>query len=196
MSLEARIQRTLETCQTHIYFKKRMADEFKKTIRIADRITNSASFDVLYSEGMRLVEETASYLDGPGRQEAKELPRIASVLYAAESMRLTTRLMQVASWLLLQRAVKSGEMTRDQVLSEKTKVRLDVFSCDRSASGWSDLPERFRDYVERSIRLQTRVALLDREIYHRREPDNADSNAADNLVRAQQDLLQTAFGNL
>jgi regulator of CtrA degradation len=144
---------------------------------------------------MRLVEETASYLDGPGRQEAKELPRIASVLYAAESMRLTTRLMQVASWLLLQRAVKSGEMTRDQVLSEKTKVRLDVFSCDRSASGWSDLPERFRDYVERSIRLQTRVALLDREIYHRSEPDNADSSAADNLVRAQQDLLQTAFGN-
>jgi len=172
-----------------------MADEFTKTIRIADRITNSGSFDVLYSEGMRLVEETASYLDGPGREAAKELPRIASVLYAAESMRLTTRLMQVASWLLLQKAVKSGEMTREQVLSEKTKVRLDVFSCDRSSPGWGDLSGQFREFVERSIRLQARVALLDREIYHRNEARAAESHPADNLVRAQQDLLQTAFGN-
>ena len=31
---------------------------------------------------------------------------MASVLYAAESMRLTTRLMQMASWLLLQRAIE------------------------------------------------------------------------------------------
>ena len=70
---------------------------------------------------------------------------MASVLYAAESMRLTTRLMQMASWLLLQRAVNNGEMTRDQVLNEKRKVRLDAFNVDRNAPGWLDLPEAFRD---------------------------------------------------
>ena len=63
-------------------------------------------------------------------------------------MRLTTRLMQMASWLLLQRAVNNGEMNRDQVLAEKNKVRLDSFNCDRSAQGWNDLPEAFRDLVE------------------------------------------------
>ncbi len=107
---------------------------------------------------MGLVEETASYLDGPGRTAAKVLPRMASVLYAAESMRLTTRLMQMASWLLLQRAVNNGEMSREQVLSEKSKVRLDSFNVDRSAPGWNDLPESFRDLIERSLRLQNRVA--------------------------------------
>ncbi len=172
-----------------------MADNYKNTILIADHITTSASFDVLYSEGMRLVEETATYLDGEGREESRGLPRIASVLYAAESMRLTTRLMQVASWLLLQRAVKSGEMTREQVLAEKTKVRLDVFSCDRTAPGWDDLPDRFRNYVESSVRLQARVALLDREIYHRHEADGGGGNGSDNIVLAQRDLLETAFGN-
>ena len=38
-------------------------------------------------------------------------------------MRLTTRLMQLASWLLLHRAVKEGEMSL-QANKEKTKVKL------------------------------------------------------------------------
>jgi regulator of CtrA degradation len=142
---------------------------------------------------MSLVEETAAYLDGNGRTASKVLPRMASVLYAAESMRLTTRLMQMASWLLLQRAVNNGEMSRDQVLAEKNKVRLDGFNVDRNAPGWGDLPEAFRDLIERSLRLQNRVALLDREIYRPNEaaivPDNQNS------VQAQLSLLQTAFGN-
>jgi regulator of CtrA degradation len=141
---------------------------------------------------MALVEETASYLDGQGRAASKVLPRMASVLYAAESMRLTTRLMQMASWLLLQRAVNNGEMSRDQVLSEKSKVRLDGFNVDRNAPGWLDLPESFRDLVERSLRLQNRVALLDREIY--RAPEAVVISDNENSVRAQQNLLHTAFG--
>ncbi|MEM9108247.1 MAG: DUF1465 family protein, partial [Pseudomonadota bacterium] len=143
-----------------------------------------------------LVEETAHYLDGIGRTEAKGLPRMASVLYAAESMRLTTRLMQMASWLLLQRAVNNGEMTREQVIAEKTKVRLDGFACDRSAPGWDDLPDAFRDLVERSLRLQARVALLDKEIYHRKQaPEAAQDVEQNNSVKAQISLLHTAFGN-
>ena len=171
-----------------------MSDRGLNTVSFAGHVAASAQFKSLYGEGMGLVEETASYLDGPGRQAAKVLPRMASVLYAAESMRLTTRLMQMASWLLLQRAVNNGEMTRDQVMSEKNKVRLDGFNVDRHAPGWSELPEAFRDLVERSLRLQNRVALLDREMYRPQEvqtfvPDNQNS------VQAQIDLLNTAFGN-
>ena len=83
-----------------------------KTIRLAERVVFSQRFKPLYAQGMQLVEEAATYLDGDGRAAAKGLSRVASTLYAAESMRLTTRLMQVASWLLLQRAANSGEMTR------------------------------------------------------------------------------------
>lgn len=172
-----------------------MGDRRKNTIQFAERVTSSTSFKTLYAEGMGLVEETAGYLDGTGRTAAKTLPRIASVLYAAESMRLTTRLMQMASWLLLQRAVNNGEMTREQVIAEKTKVRLDGFACDRSAPGWDDLPEGFRSLVERSLRLQARVALLDKDIYHRQAtrmpPETADN---ENSVKAQISLLHTAFG--
>ena len=103
-----------------------------KTIKLAERRVFSQSFKPLYNEGMGLVEQAAEYLDGQGRAEAKKLSRQAATLYAAESMRLTTRLMQMASWLLLQRAANSGEMTRDQVASEKSKVRLDTASAQEN----------------------------------------------------------------
>jgi regulator of CtrA degradation len=44
---------------------------------------------------MALVEETATYLDGSGRNESRKLERSAAMEYATESMRLTTRLMQL-----------------------------------------------------------------------------------------------------
>ena len=170
-----------------------MSERGLNTISFAGRVASSAQFKTIYSEGMTLVEETASYLDGPGRTAAKMLPRMASVLYAAESMRLTTRLMQMASWLLLPRAVNNGEMTREQVMSEKKKVRLEGFNVDRNAAGWTDLPEAFRDLIERSLRLQSRVSLLDREIYHQAEIE-AVPHDNENSVQAQLDLLRTAFG--
>ena len=48
-----------------------------------------------------------------GREESRGLPRKAAMLYAGESMRVTTRLMQAASWLLVQRAVHDGDMEAD-----------------------------------------------------------------------------------
>src|SRR5271156_2715045 len=78
------------------------------------RLAVSRAFKDLFREGMTLVEEAASYLDGPGRAESRALSRPTALAYSTESMRLTTRLMQVASWLLLQRAVNEGELTSCQ----------------------------------------------------------------------------------
>ena len=103
---------------------------------VAERRVFSQRFKPLYNEGMGLVERAAEYLDGEGRAEAKKMSRVAATLYAAESMRLTTRLMQVASWLLLQRAANSGEMSREQVAAEKSKVRLDTASANENAPGF------------------------------------------------------------
>ena len=139
--------------------------ESANTIKLAERRVFSPSFKPLYNEGMGLVEQAAEYLDGAGRVEAKKLSRLAATLYAAESMRLTTRLMQIASWLLLQRAANSGEMTRDQVASEKSKVRLDTASAHDDAAGWNELPTDFVDLVRRSLRLQAHVRRMDDEIY-------------------------------
>lgn len=170
---------------------ERSADN--KTIKLAERRVFSQSFKPLYDEGMTLVEHAAEYLDGNGRTEAKKLSRLAATLYAAESMRLTTRLMQVASWLLLQRAANSGEMSRDQVAIEKAKVRLDTASAHADAEGWGELPEAFLDLVRRSLSLQALVRRMDDEIYGKNAAIHASGARSTNPVSDQITLLNTAF---
>jgi regulator of CtrA degradation len=133
-------------------------------VLLSERLTNSAAFGTLFREGMDLVEETAAYLDGAGRNEAKELERSASLTYATESMRLTTRLMQLASWLLLHRAVKEGEMSLAQANREKTKVKLTA--ADPGGRDVLDkLPSRLQDLIGRSMVLQAKVRRLDTSMH-------------------------------
>ena len=126
-------------------------------VSFGERLASSQVFTDLFRDGMALVEETASYLDGPGRQDSKGLERNAALAYATESMRLTTRLMQLASWLLLHRAVKEGEMSLAQAHKEKTKVKL-----SGGESGDEQnvrlVPERLRLLIVRSKPLGTEDA--------------------------------------
>src|SRR3954465_10266660 len=133
-------------------------------VQFSERLTSSAAFGTLFREGMDLVEETAAYLDGIGRSEAKALDRAVSLTYATESMRLTTRLMQLASWLLLHRAVKEGEMTLVQANREKTKVTLSGAPPGLPAT-LEKLPSQLQDLIHRSMSLQTRVRRLDTTIH-------------------------------
>ena len=112
-----------------------------------EKLAASQTFSQLFRDGMKLVEETAAYLDGPGRQESKRLDRAAALGYATESMRLTTRLMQLASWLLLHRAVNEGEMSLAQANKERTKVKLAAGEpADEDPP--SVLPERLSDLID------------------------------------------------
>lgn len=160
-------------------------------IDFAARFAGSETFRMLFREGMGLVEETAAYLDGAGRIAAKGLSRTGSLVYATESMRLTTRLMQLASWLLLQRAVNEGEMTQTQAGLEKSKVRIDSQPSARSGPGWEEIPETLTSLIDRSLRLQDRIRKLDKAIYSVGVPNE---EAAVNPVAEQLDRLNQVFG--
>ncbi|MEW6089930.1 DUF1465 family protein [Parvibaculum sp.] len=121
----------------------------------------SGLFQRTYAEGMQLVEETSAYLDGPGREAARALPREASLAYAGESMRLTTRLMQVASWLLVRKAVHEGEMTLEEANSEKYRLATKEIARQPRFDGAEALPARLQELIERSERLYARVERLD-----------------------------------
>lgn len=156
-------------------------------VELSERLTNSAAFGGLFREGMDLVEETAAYLDGDGRVEAKALDRSVSLTYATESMRLTTRLMQLASWLLLHRAVKEGEMTLLQANREKTKVKLSA-----AEPGADDmlvkLPAQLQQLIERSMTLQAKVRRLDASIHSLKE-----RGVIGNPLAPQLNRLRAAF---
>ncbi|WID98079.1 DUF1465 family protein [Bosea vestrisii] len=159
-------------------------------ISFARGFVKSDAFMQLFREGMGLVEATASYLDGDGRAESAALPREVSLTYATESMRLTTRLMQIASWLLVQRAVAEGEMSADQARNEHNKVRIAESMLQPSSAEAERLPQRLRDLVAHSVRLQERIRNLDEQM------SGAGRPVAANPVRGQLESLQARLGLL
>jgi regulator of CtrA degradation len=146
----------------------------------------SELFERTFQEGMELVEVTAGYLDGAGRQASKSLSRDAALAYASESMRLTTRLMQVASWLLVQRAVREGDMPPAAACEERYRLNAE----EARGDGESDsLPMDLLELVDRAERLYDRVRHLDRRMY-------VEDTAVDapHPVLSQLDRLKQAFG--
>jgi regulator of CtrA degradation len=141
---------------------KSKSDEFDSvTVSFGAKFARSEQFKTVFREGMALVEAAAAYLDGDGRKEARKLRPPHSLAYATESMRLTTRLMQLASWLLIRRAVSEGELTPEQAVEEQRKIKLPGAGADQPTRDLAALPERLRDLIEQSVKLQERVVRLD-----------------------------------
>ena len=154
---------------------------------------HSEAFKALFREGMELVEQAATYLAGAGRRESGQLGSRASFVYATESMRLTTRLMQLASWLLVQRAASEGEIGPAQVLQEREKLRTGAQATAGATdpAAFEELPRGFRNLVGLSARLHARVLHIDLLIEDERPPA---PQPAENPVAAQQSLIARAFG--
>jgi regulator of CtrA degradation len=156
------------------------------------RLALSGAFKDLFREGMTLVEEAAAYLDGPGRAESRALSRPAALAYSTESMRLTTRLMQVASWLLLQRAVNEGELTSSQAQAERVRVKLSRQEYGCAPEVFEQLPPALRSLSKRSLRIQERVIHLDQGLVG---AHSLETVAMPSEVASQVERVRNAFSN-
>ncbi|MEM9838690.1 MAG: DUF1465 family protein [Pseudomonadota bacterium] len=148
----------------------------------------SKVFNNLFASGMELVEETALYLDEDGKNQARTLPREAALAYAGLSMRLTTRLMQIASWLLVLRAVRDQEMTYAEALDEKYRIgEPEGGALARNLT--NGLPERMLNLVEETDTLFSRIARLDHDLFKSPGDREIAEDAAGQLA-----ALRSAFG--
>ena len=157
-------------------------------VSFGDKLAASGTFDTLFRDGMALVEDTAAYLDGDGRDQSRHLGRIAALAYASESMRLTTRLMQIASWLLLQRAVNEGEMSAVEAASDKRRTRAAWQAVPSPAPEAAKLPSALLALIDASLDLQGRIQRLDTMICEPAAPSVAPS-----ALDTQRALLSRAF---
>lgn len=153
------------------------------------RVTEFAAsemFDRLFREGMSLVEEAAAYLDGPGRNASRKLNRELALVYAAESMEVTTRLMQAASWLVVQRAVREKDMGVDEAGDEKYRLASpgQPHPVDRAI-----MPAELCSLIDKSRAMYERVWRLDATLY------SDTPQPTDNPVMRQIDRLRTAAEN-
>ena len=149
---------------------------------------DSKVFERVFTEGMALVEETASYLDGPGREESGQLPREASLTYASWNMEISMRLMQAASWLVMQKSVRDGEMLREDAAARKYRLTRDGPPLDPQAQANRGLPPRFLELVARTEALFERICRLDIALYS----SSPDPHGASPVTHQMQQLQQAA----
>jgi regulator of CtrA degradation len=98
--------------------------------------------------------------------------------------------MQLASWLLLQRALHAGELTQEEAVSEKHRINLSDIGSGQTLQGGETLPESLKMLIERSLRLHQRIQKLDRVL------NDSERTSADNPVSSQMNLLAAAFGGM
>jgi len=84
---------------------------------------------------------------------------------SCEALRVTARLTQIMAWLLAQRAVHAGELSTEELV-RRNEALADIEICMAADEEGliAGLPARFRELLDRSHRLYTRVARLDEMI--------------------------------
>jgi regulator of CtrA degradation len=163
------------------------------TVILGDRLLGTEAFETIFRQGMALVERTASYLDGEGRKEAKALKPPMTVVYATESMRLTTRLLDLASWLLIRRGLRSGELSSADADRKRGRIKLQALGRPSHVKNFDELPANLRSLIDESFELHDRIMRIDSAIEGSRAAPDA-AVVAVNPVAAQLAQLHNAFG--
>jgi regulator of CtrA degradation len=158
-----------------------------EAVAFGERLAGSSQFDRLFADGMGLVERTAAYLDTDGRADARKLAQPISIAYATESMRLTTRLLEIASWLLIRRSLKNGELTLQEAQAKRARLKIGGSGRPGHIAQFDQLPEKLRALITESFELTDRVLSFERAIV------TAPSANAGDPVGDQRARIETAF---
>lgn len=140
----------------------------------------------LYLEAMSLADEARGYFDREGAADRSRLDPVTRVAFSCESLKVTTRLMHVVSWLLVQKAVQAGELEAAEAAHPDR--RLGRASDTDDPARLAQLPGRSRDIVERSRDLYDRVSRLDAQIGA--EPSDGEAGGG---ARALLDRLRSSL---
>jgi regulator of CtrA degradation len=127
---------------------------------IGSALLKSKVFDVLFSDAMVLIEEAGAYLDGEGRKDSKRLSVVPAIAYGSQSLRLSTRLLNVSSWALLVRALRENEITELEFKRSKGRVLLWTGQ-KRDDTSTEGLPEKLLELIARCKAISDRVVRFD-----------------------------------
>jgi regulator of CtrA degradation len=124
-------------------------------------VLNNKLVDDLYVEAMVLADEARAYLELGAAIERALLDPFDRVLFSCESLKVTTRVMQVIAWLLTQRAVVRGEISRAESRAENYRLG-DAAPSDPKCT--RVFPDEMRTIIAASESLYLRAQRLE-ELY-------------------------------
>lgn len=123
-----------------------------------------AFFNRTYEEALALAREARDYLSGQEPIDRAALSPAVQLSESCETMRLTARITQVVAWLLVQRAVHEGEISRDEATQPARRLAGQAV-CNASLPDADEvLPRRLQELLARSRSLYARIERLDSQL--------------------------------
>lgn len=121
-------------------------------------------FGRTYDETMSLLLSARHYVANIQPGESFQTDPDERLHMNCEAMRLTTRLAQVMAWLLAQKAVAAGELTREQVRDERFRLGAHDLCLADTDARVAKSSQKLGDLMGQSRRLFERVARLDSQL--------------------------------
>jgi regulator of CtrA degradation len=115
----------------------------------------------IFEETMALLIDARDYVLRYESAETAQLTPTSRLLVRRETMRITSRLTQVMAWLLVQKAVFAGEISRAEAAEPAHRLAGHRLCLDTEGGRFDGVPPRLSTLLERSYRLYTRIARLD-----------------------------------
>lgn len=127
--------------------------------------------DRTFEEGVALTLEARNYIAYHEQADKKALNLPDCLHIGYHHTRVSSRLIQVMTWLLAMKAVTSGEISREQFQAPAFALGGGPECIDESGPEMDDLPQGLRSLLERTHKLYMRVKRLDEQV--RGQPSHA-----------------------
>lgn len=146
-------------------------------------VLTPALIDPLYAEALALADEARGYFAQTGQDDRLDLEPMERVLFSCESLKVTTRLMHVISWLMVGKAVAAGEMTPAEACVPERRLGFVEGSDETKEPRLTRLPAPALALIRRSRELYERVSRIEASLMEHGQGG----------ARALQDRLGEAF---
>ena len=143
------------------YFRRCLRRLALEGLGVAELCDSVAFLDANYEEAVGLAVEARDYMAHQQGVDRSDHPPLERMAMSCAAMRVTSRLTQVMAWLLVQKAVQAGEMTREDAASEPYRLAGHEVCLDEGPLPDEPLPAAFATIDQRSRLLFERVARLD-----------------------------------
>lgn len=150
-----------------------------------DGTLNSKLLDELYYETLDLSERVVDYFQANNKDTVELLGLNLMGFYTLESNRITGGIMQAMSWCLMQKGVRSGEVTTEEASAKSSRLTNNALFDDPVGCDTSTFSEDFMRFSTQVRSLYSRIVRLDRILY---DTPERSSNPVQGLMAKIEDL--------
>lgn len=109
----------------------------------------------------QLMQAVHHYVKWKAPLEVEHMSQENKFKVSCEAMRVAVRLTEVMGWLMLQKAILAGDVSREELLSEKCHFLKGETCLEESSEVDLALPRRLRELLRESRELYLRIMRLE-----------------------------------